>query len=388
MFPARIRLFSLLGFRVSIDISWFFLAFYLVLTLSTRYFPVQIPHLGLKVYLAMAVVGAAGLFLSIVLHELAHAVVARGFGLPIGGITLFIFGGVAELRQEPTTPRAEFWVAIVGPVASIGIAAACFAGEIGAEAAGWTGIAAVLAFLTFINTVLALFNLVPAFPLDGGRVLRSIIWWRTGNLRRATKIASMFGTGFGGLLVALGLVQLFSGNTLGGTWQILIGLFLAAAASQARNQTATAMSLKGASVADLMDRSPLSVPPGISVGELVSDYLYRQNRKFVIVADGGQAMGYVGPEQIKKVPQSQWDETYVRAIAASFTHDTVVSPAAPAVEALRKLQSNGIGHLAVLEGSTLAGTVSEANFVNFLSVREELSAIGAGPQAGHAPSSR
>jgi Zn-dependent protease len=388
MFPARIRLFSLLGFRVSIDISWFFLAFYLVLTLSTRYFPAQIPHLGLKVYLAMAIVGAAGLFLSIVLHELAHAVVARGFGLPIGGITLFIFGGVAELRQEPATPRAEFWVAIVGPVASIGIAAACFAGEIGAEAAGWSGIAAILAFLTLINTVLALFNLVPAFPLDGGRVLRSIIWWRTGNLRRATKIASMFGTGFGGLLILLGVAQLFAGNTLGGTWQILIGLFLAAAASQARNQTATALSLKGASVADLMDRSPLSVPPGTSVGELVRDYLYGQNRKLVIVAEGGQAMGYVGPEQIKKVQQSQWDETQVRAIAASFTHDTVVSPAAPAVEALRKLQSNGIGHLAVLEGSTLAGTVSEANFVNFLSVREELSAIGAGPQAGPAPMGR
>ncbi len=388
MFPARIRLFSLLGFRVSIDISWFFLAFYLVLTLSTRYFPAQIPHLGLKVYLAMAIVGAAGLFLSIVLHELAHAVVARGFGLPIGGITLFIFGGVAELRQEPTTPRAEFWVAIVGPVASIGISAACFAGEVGAEAAGWTGIATILAFLTLTNTVLALFNLVPAFPLDGGRVLRSIIWWRTGNLRRATRIASMFGTGFGGLLVLLGLAQLFSGNTLGGTWQILIGLFLAAAASQARNQTATALSLKGASVADLMDRSPLTAPPGISVAELVRDYLYRLNRKFVIIAEDGQAIGYVGPEQIKKVPQSQWNETYVRAIAASFTHDTVVSPAAPAVEALRKLQSNGIGHLAVLEGSMLAGTVSEANFVNFLSVREELSAIGAGPQAGPAPTGR
>ncbi len=114
------------------------------------------------------------------------------------------------------------------------------------------------------------------------------------------------------------------------------------------------------------------------------DHLYRLNRKFAVIAEDGQAIGYVGPEQIKKVPQSQWDETYVRAVAASFTHDTVVAPAAPAVEALRKLQANGIGHLAVLEGSKLAGTVSEANFVNFLSVREELSAIGAGPQAGPA----
>jgi Zn-dependent protease len=385
MFPARIRLFSLLGFSISIDISWFFLAFYLVLTLSTRYFPAEVPHLGLRVYLAMGVAGAAGLFFSIILHELAHAVMARGFGLPIGGITLFIFGGVAELRQEPATPRAEFWVAIVGPVASIVIAGACYAIGLGAQAAGLETIGQVFEFLAITNTILALFNLVPAFPLDGGRVLRSLIWWRTGNLRRATRIASMFGTGFGGLLILLGVAQLFSGNTLGGTWQILIGLFLAAAASQSRNQTTTALSLKGALVADLMDRAPLSAPPGITVEELVRDHLYRLNRKFVIIAEDGQAIGYVGPEQLKKVPKSQWNDTYVRAIAASFTHDTVVAPSAPAVEALRKLQSNGMGHLAVLEGSALAGTVSEANFVNFLSVREELAAIGDAPKGGPSP---
>jgi len=386
MFPARIRLFSLLGFRVSIDISWFFLAFYLVLTLSTRYFPVEIPHQGMRAYLAMGVAGALGLFLSIILHELAHAVMARRFGLPIGGITLFIFGGVAELRQEPETPRSEFWVAIVGPVASIVIAGACFAGAIGAEAAGWGMVTSVLAFLALTNTVLALFNLVPAFPLDGGRVLRSIIWWRTGNLRRATRIASLFGTVFGAILVLSGLSQIVSGNTLGGTWQLLIGIFLAAAASQSRNQTATALNLKGVSVADLMDRAPLTAPAGISVDALVRDYIYRQ--KFIVVGEDGQAIGYVGPEQIRKVPQSQWHDTFARAIAARFTHDTVVSPSAPAIEALRKLQSNGVGHLAVLEGAKLAGTVSEANFVNYLSVREELASAGGAPQAGTAPSSR
>ncbi len=388
MFPARIHLFSLLGFRVSIDISWFFLAFYLVFTLSLQIFPEELPHQGLRTYIVMGVAGAAGLFLSIILHELAHAVAARGFGLPIGGITLFIFGGVAELRQEPETPRSEFWVAIVGPVASIGIAGICVGAKAGASAAGLQTVAEVLHFLARINTVLALFNLVPAFPLDGGRVLRSLIWWRTGNLRRATRIASLFGTAFGGLLVLSGLIQIAAGSKLGGIWQILIGLFLAAAASQSRNQTGTALSLKGASVADLMDRAPLTAPPGITVDELVRDYLYRLNRKFVIVAENGQAIGYVGPEQLRQFPQSQWHDTYVRAIAARFTHDTVVPPAAPAFEALRKLQANGIGHLAVLEGSKLAGTVSEANFVNFLSVREELGAIGADPQAGTAPTSR
>jgi Zn-dependent protease len=387
MFPARIRLFSLLGFRVSIDISWFFLAFYLVLTLSTRYFPSELPHQRTEAYVFMGIAGALGLFLSIILHELAHAVMARSFGLPIGGITLFIFGGVAELRHEPKTPRSEFWVAIVGPIASIVIAGICYAGGIGAEAAGLLPLTAVLAFLALTNTVLALFNLVPAFPLDGGRILRSIIWWRTGNLRRATRIAAMFGSIFGIVLVLSGLSQIVSGNAMGGTWQLLIGIFLAAAASQARNQTDAAMNLKGVSVADLMDRAPLSAGPDITVDTLVNDYIYRLNRKFIIIAEEGQALGYVGLAQIKPVPKSQWQDTFVRTIAARFTHDTAVSPSAPAVEALRKLQSNGIGHLAVLEGSKLVGTVSEASFVNYLSVREELAAAGATPPAETATSS-
>jgi Zn-dependent protease len=388
MFPARIHLFSLLGFRISIDVSWFFLAFYLVLTLSTRYFPVELPHQHLDTYIAMGVAGAFGLFASIILHELAHAVMAKRFGLPIGGITLFIFGGVAELRQEPQTPRSEFWVAIVGPVASIAIAGLCFAAGLGAGTAGLEPLTAVLAFLAVTNTVLALFNLVPAFPLDGGRILRSIIWWRTGNLRRATRIAALFGSIFAVVLVVGGLSQIVSGNAIGGTWQVLIGIFLAAAASQARNQNGAAMNLKGVSVSDLMDRSPLAASPAITVETLVNEYVYGLNRKFIIVAEDGQALGYVSPAQIKKVARAHWHDTFVRTIAASFTHDTAISPSAPAVEALRKLQSNGIGHLAVLDGSRLTGTVSEMNFVNYFSVREELAAASPPPEKGSAASGR
>jgi Zn-dependent protease len=392
MFPARIRLFSLLGFRVSIDISWFLLAIYLVVSLSgvtgSGYFPSALPHQSTSVYLAMAVAGALGLFVSIILHELAHAVMARSFGLPIGGITLFIFGGVAELRQEPRTPRSEFWVAIVGPIASIAIAAACYFAGIVAEAAGFGTATAVLAFLALINTVLALFNLVPAFPLDGGRILRSIIWWRSGNLKRATRIAAMFGSVFGFILVLTGLVQIASGNTMGGTWQLLIGVFLAAAASQARGQTDMLENLKGASVADLMDRAPLTVGPDITVDTLVKDYVYRLNRKFIIVAEDGKALGYIGPDQIRRVLQSQWSDTFVRTIAANFTHDTVVSPNASAIEALRKIQSNGVGNLAVLDGSHLVGTVSDANFMNYLSVREALAPSPINTQVEASPSRR
>ncbi len=371
MFPARFRLFSLLGFSVSIDISWFFLAFYLVVSL-TRYFPTVVPHQNSYLYIVMGIVGALGLFLSIILHELAHAVMARKFGLPIGGITLFIFGGVAELRQEPKTPRSEFWVALVGPVASVVIAALCYLGAVVSRSVELPATAGILAFLALTNTVLALFNLAPAFPLDGGRILRSIIWWRTGNFRRATRTASLCGSFFGAFLVVAGLVQIVEGSTLAGTWQLLIGIFLAAAASQARNQTNAAENLRGVSVADLMDRSPLSVGPDITVEALVKDFIYGLNRKFIIVAEDGKAFGYIVPEQIRHVLQSQWQDTFVRTIAERFTHDTVVSPAASAIEALRKLQSNGIRHLAVLDGNALVGTVSEMNFMNYITVREEL----------------
>lgn len=202
--------------------------------------------------------------------------------------------------------------------------------------------------------------------------MRSIIWWRTGNLKRATRVASTFGSIFGAFLVVTGLVQIVSGNSLGGTWQLLIGVFLAAAASQARNQNNAGENLRGVSVADLMDRSPLSVAPDITVELLVKDFIYRLNHKFVIVAEDGKAFGYIGPDQIKRVLQSEWRDTFVRTIAERFTHDTVVSPAASAIEALRKLQSNGVRHLAVLEGNALVGTVSETNFLNYITVREEL----------------
>jgi Zn-dependent protease/CBS domain-containing protein len=371
MFPARFRLFTLLGFSVSIDISWFFLAFYLVVSL-TRYFPTVVPHQNSYTYIVMGILGALGLFLSIILHELAHAVMARNFGLPIGGITLFIFGGVAELRQEPKTPRSEFWVALVGPIASVVIAAVCYVSAVVFRSVDLQATAGILAFLALTNTVLALFNLAPAFPLDGGRILRSIIWWRTGDFRRSTRIASLLGSFFGAFLVVAGLVQIVEGNTLGGTWQLLIGIFLAATASQARNQTNAAENLKGVSVADLMDRSPLSVAPDITVEALVKDFIYGLNRKFIIVAEDGKAFGYIVPEQIRHVLQSQWRDTFARTIAERFTHDTVVSPAASAIEALRKLQSNGIRHLAVLDGNALVGTVSEMNFMNYITVREEL----------------
>ncbi|MBT3070832.1 site-2 protease family protein [Rhodomicrobium sp. Az07] len=371
MFAARFSLFSLLGFRVVIDVTWFFLAFYLVLTLASRYFPGVVPHQNSYMYVAMGIAGAAGLFFSIVIHEVAHASVARRFGLPVGDITLFIFGGVAEIRQEPQTPRAEFWVALMGPVASVAVAAFCYLAML-STSPNLPALSGVFSFLAVANTMLALFNLAPAFPLDGGRVMRSLIWWRTGNLRRATRISAAFGSVFGAFLVVIGLIQIVNGNMTGGTWLLLIGLFVAAAAAQARGVTNAAENLRGVRVDDLMERSPVTVAPDLTVERLVRDTIYPQNRKFVVVTEGNRAFGFIGPEQIRRIPESQWPETYVRAIAEPFTFGTVVSPTATAFEALRKLQANSCRHLAVLEGTTLLGTVSETDFLNYVTLREEL----------------
>lgn len=382
MFSARIPLFSLLGFRISIDLSWFLLVFLIIWTLSAGQFPYELPGLDRIVYYIMGTAAAFGLFASIILHELAHAVVARGFGLPIGGITLFIFGGVAELQDEPKTPRAEFWVAIAGPIASVLIAAVCYLGALAANAMGWAEARTVLSFLAVINTVLALFNLVPAFPLDGGRILRSILWWRNGNLKRSTRIAAYCGTVFGAILMAFGLVQVLTGNPMGGTWQLLIGFFLSGAASQARNQVEITEGLRNVSVARVMNANPATVPPDATIQTLVDDFIYRHRRKFFVVVEDGDALGCIGPAQVKKVPQSEWGVTYVRAMMEPIDRRATISPQATALDAMHLLQARNTDNLIVLEGARLRGLLTQRDILDYLSVREEIEGVGKGREVG------
>ena len=213
MFGRRLTLFELLGFKVQVDASWIFLAFLVVWTLAASVFPVRHEGLPTATYWWMGVVGAIGLFFSLIFHELSHSVVARRFGIPIRGITLFVFGGVAEMEEEPPNPRSEFLMAIAGPAASFALAIAFSA--IGAAAAvvgAADSVVGVTRYLSFINTLLAVFNLVPAFPLDGGRALRASLWHFRGDLREATRIASRIGEGFGFLLITLGLLNILTGS--------------------------------------------------------------------------------------------------------------------------------------------------------------------------------
>lgn len=231
MFFGKIGLFSILGFRVSLDLSWFFLAVLIVWSLAKGYFPVVIEGLSPGAAWILGIVGALGLFLSIILHEVAHAVVARHFDIRISGITLFIFGGVAEMENEPPNARSELLMAIAGPLASYGLALlfqgiALMLPPVSAA----DPLAAVFVYLALINVILATFNLIPAFPLDGGRVLRAAIWWWSDDPDKATRIAAGSGRLLGTALMILGVVSVVSGNFVAGMWQALIGLFVINAA--------------------------------------------------------------------------------------------------------------------------------------------------------------
>ena len=237
MFGKPIKLFHLLGFEVRVDLSWIIIAALVVWSLSIGLFPYHYRGLPTRTYWLMGVAGALGLFFSIVFHEFSHSIIARRYGVPMKGITLFIFGGVAEMGEEPSSAKAEFMMAVVGPLSSVCIGLVFFGvSSLGLEW-GWAKpVTGVVGYLAYMNGMLAGFNLLPAFPLDGGRMLRSILWGLKRNLRWATRISSGIGSGFGIFLILLGFFQFFKGNFVGGMWWFLIGMFLRNAARSSYQQ--------------------------------------------------------------------------------------------------------------------------------------------------------
>jgi Zn-dependent protease/predicted transcriptional regulator len=383
MFGTRIPLFRLFGIEVRLDLSWILIAILITWTLGAGVFPMYYPNLAPATYWTMGVVAAAGLFLSIILHETAHAVVARRDGVPIDGITLFIFGGVAEMQAEPPSPKVEFRIAIAGPIASLAIAAVCYLVALGAGAVGAsTPFVGVFAYLAMINTILAVFNMVPAFPLDGGRVLRAALWAWKGRLRWATRITAGIGSGFGILLIALGVLNVLGGNFIGGMWWFLIGMFVRAAAQMSYQQVVVRQGLEGVPVRRIMSPEPVAVPPGISVAELVEDYVYRHYFKMFPVVDGDRLIGCVGLRDIKEVPREHWATTTVGSIMRPCSDDNTVRPEADALAALTRMHQSGNGRLLVTENGALVGIVTLKDMLKFLSIKLDLET---GEDAGLVP---
>ena len=373
MFGKRIKLFRLLGFDIQIDLSWLFLALLISWTLARNYFPYKYHGLSNSSYWVMGIGGALGLFLSLVLHELGHSVVARKYGIPIKSITLFIFGGVAEMEGEPPTPQSEFRMAIAGPIVSILIAILCYPLYLSGLRLGWPiQLIGVLFYLSWINGLLAVFNLVPAFPLDGGRLLRSILWGRKHNLGQATRTASSIGAAFGMGLIFLGVLSVFQGNLIAGIWWFLIGVFMRGASRTSYQQVEIRRALEGEPIRRFMQSEAIVVPPSISVEDLVQDYIYKYHHEMFPVLRDSQLLGCVTIKRVKEIPREEWRQHSVQELMTPCSAENTISPDADAIQVLSLMTRTGNSRLMVLDQDQLVGVVTLKDLLQFLSLKLDL----------------
>lgn len=373
MIGRAIPLFKLLGFQISIDLSWFLLAILITWSLATGLFPAWYKGLQAETYWLMGASGALGLFASIVLHELGHSVAARRFGIQMRGITLFIFGGVAEMTREPPSARAEFVVAIAGPIVSVGLSA----GMIGLAAAGrameWpVSVTGVVGYLGWINMILVIFNMIPAFPLDGGRVLRAGLWHIWDDLRRATRVTAGIGSAFGVVLIVLGITSAIFGNLIAGIWWFVLGLFLRGAANMSYQQVLLRRAFEGEPVARFMRADPVTVDPRMTIREFVDEIVYTHQHKMYPVVEGDRLIGCVTREDVKRVPREEWEARLVGEILSPCTRDNTVEPHVDAMDAFARLQRTGSSRLMVVEDGRLVGVLALKDLMGLLSLKIDL----------------
>ncbi|MFO8152369.1 M50 family metallopeptidase [Thioalkalivibrio sp.] len=373
MFGESFSLFRVLGFEIRANVTWLFLALLVTWSLAAGFFPFVYPDLTPLTYWTMALVGMLGLFFSLLFHELSHSVVARAHGLPVHRITLFLFGGAAEMESEPEEPRVEFRMAIAGPIASVVLGVAFYLLAVAMATVGLPEhVAGVARYLGFINILLAIFNMVPGFPLDGGRVLRAALWQLKGDIRWATRWATRMGQGFGLLLVALGFANFIAGNFVGGMWWFLIGLFVHAAATASYSQLLTQQALAGRTVRRFMTADPVTVPADATVEEFVEEYLYHHNFDRFPVVRGERLVGSIGLSEVRDVPREERDRTRVEDACEERVKENTIEADMKADEALNRMQQSRTGRLMVTEGDRLVGMLVLKDLLRYLDVRSEL----------------
>ncbi len=326
MFTSAIRLFNVGGFEIKLDPSWFLIAALITWSLATQYFPVALPGLADTYYILLAVLAMLGFFTSLLLHELAHSVVARSYGVRIRGITLFLFGGVAELETEVPSAKVEFRVAIAGPAMSIvlGVLFWMLAGVSQAVMIS-PALPSVLAYLGTVNIVIAVFNMLPAFPMDGGRVLRAYLWARRGDLLSATRTAATSGRILAYGLIALGAYTVFLGAGPSGLWYVLIGFFVLAAARSAYQNQLMQSTFSGKTVSAVMIRDPVVVSPELTLSEFVNQVMLKHRVSFVPVVADGVLIGQIDKDVLSAIDRDHWTNTRVGDVFAGLDVAVTIS---------------------------------------------------------------
>jgi Zn-dependent protease/predicted transcriptional regulator len=369
--PGSFRLGRVLGFPVYAHWSWFIIFFLIAWSLESAYLPSLYEDWSPRVRWLVGFAVSALFFASILAHELAHAVVARRRGYPVPSITLHIFGGVSALGHEPRNARDEFQIAIVGPLTSFAVAILCGVIWFAARSAGLGYIYPIAGYLGFTNALLGAFNLVPGFPLDGGRVLRSALWARHRTMLEATRIASTAGRVVAGILAGLGVVFLFAGAIGNALWFMFIAWFLWSAAETAYQQLLLQTTLHGLTVESLIERDVPRVPPDLSVQQLAHEYVLRQNRRafFVAATDDGDLLGLITLSDLRHVPEAQWPATSVYKAMTPRDRLVTVSPSTDALAALQLMAQHNLNQLPVLRGRDTLGIVTRAGLMQAIQLR-------------------
>jgi Zn-dependent protease/CBS domain-containing protein len=359
------------GIPIGVHYTWLIAFFMITWSLAAGYFPSTYPGWSRPTYWIVGAIASVSLFVSVLLHELCHSIVAQARGLAVNSITLFIFGGVSNIARESEDPQDEFLIAVVGPLSSVILAGLFWLGE--QVVAGSTGpVNAMLYYLARINLMLAVFNILPGFPLDGGRVLRAILWGTTGSMVRGTVIASVIGQILAFGFIGYGLLLLLDGDFLTGIWIGFIGWFLNSAAESTRRQVQMQEGFRGVRVADVMTPDPPVVSPALPVRELVDSHILQRGLRAIPVAQDGRVVGLVTLSDVKHLPESEWSRNTVGAIMTRPPLKTI-KPGASVTEALEGLVNLDVNQLVVVdEDGTLLGTLSRGDVMRFLQMRGEL----------------
>ena len=368
---SSLRLGKVFGIPLGVHYTWFIVFALVTLSLATGYFPSRYPDWSTATNLGIGLLTSLLFFASVLVHELAHSIVALGWGIPVKGITLFIFGGVANIGREPERPLAEFFVAIAGPASSLllalGFGILWLVGQ-GLDVATLAGLGL---YLATINLSLALFNLIPGFPLDGGRVFRSVVWALTGDMNRATRWAATTGRVVAVLMIVGGGIMFLMGNWSSGLWLAFIGWFLDNAASQSAQQAWVREALEGYTAGDLTSGCQ-TIDSNMPLDWVVRDHVTPSGESCFIVTDGYEPQGVTTLNQIKRVPREKWGWTPVRQIMTPMSSLKPVGPGEAAYAVLLRMMSEGQSLLPVVDGTRFIGFVRQDKLLRFAQMRSML----------------
>lgn len=369
-----VRIARIFGVDVHIHFTWGIAVGLITWSLAVGFFPMLMPGLATESYWLLGLAGALMLFVSVLVHEFAHSLVALQRGLPVENITLFVFGGVSNIRAEAEQPRDEFAVTVVGPLSSLGLAALFWG--LFQTGLGPAPVRGLIFYLAVINLLLAVFNVLPGFPLDGGRILRSLLWKTTGSFRRATEIATYVGQAFALVLIGWGVFQVFEGNLLAGFWIAFIGLFLFMGAEASRRQVTTQETFRGIRVGTLMHPNAATVSPWTSVAEMVREYVFHRGQRALPVVENDFLVGIVTTVDVRQIPPEEWETTDVRQV---MTRDRLHTVRAEddLSHAIRLMAEHDVNQLPVVQdGGRVVGLLTRAEIVRSLELSKELGLRG------------